>query len=296
MDYEEDTYTTIFRALKHPIRRKILHMLDESSLTYTNILNELGVETGFLNYHLESLNSLIKKENNKYQLSDIGRASMHLTTRLENKVEQEPRSFTFLDKKYHVTHLFIPVTLILLILTGGSYLHIRTIRAEQASNLEYEITLCRASMNIILEKFNQSLFNNFIDIGNIRLVEKETERISVRLETIMFLDKKNANEWMQISIAINRINTIARTLEDHVSSYDLLQIGMNNIQHTRVAYMRDDLNDLKNCAFPDLNEIDNYELNRMTISKHIVEVVTNLEESTELVRLAFNLPIPFMTQ
>ena len=296
MDYEEDTYTTIFRALKHPIRRKILHMLDESSLTYTDILNELGVETGFLNYHLESLNNLIKKEDNKYQLSDIGRASMHLTTRLENKVEQEPRSFTFLDKKYRVTQLFIPVILILLIFSGSSYLHIRTIRAEQVSNLEYEITLCRASMNIILEKLNQSLSNNFIDIGNIRSVEKETERISVRLETIMLLDKKNANEWMKISVAINRVFNIARTLEDHIRSYDLLQIDMNSIQHIRIAYMRDDLNDLKNCAFPDLNEIDNNELNRMALSKHIIEVVTNLEESTEYVRSAFNLPIPFITQ
>ncbi len=296
MDYEEDTYTTIFRALKHPIRRKILHMLDESSLTYTDILNELGVETGFLNYHLENLNNLIKKENNKYQLSDIGRASMHLTTRLENKVEQESRSFTFLDKKYHVTQLLIPVTLMLLILTGSSYLHIRTIRAEQASNLEYEITLCRASMNIMLEKFNRSLFNNFVDIGDIRSVEKETERIGVRLETIMFLDKKNTNEWMQVGIAINRVNNVARMLGDHIRSYDLLHIDMNNIQHIRVAYMRDDLNDLKNCAFPDPNEIDNDELNRITLSKHIVEVATNLEDSTEYARLAFNLPIPFMAQ
>ncbi len=295
MDYEEDTYTTIFRALKHPIRRKILHMLDESSLTYTDILNELGVETGFLNYHLESLNNLIKKEDNKYQLSDIGRASMHLTTRLENKVEQEPRSFTFLDNKYRVTQLFIPVILILLIFSGSSYLHIRTIRTEQVSNLEYEITLCKASMNIILEKLNQSLSNNFIDIGNIRSVEKETDRISVRLETIMLLDKKNANEWMKISVAINRVNIIARTLEGNMRSYDLLQIDMNSIQNIRILYMRDDLNDLKNCAFPDLNEIDNNELNRMALLKHIIEVETNLEESIEYVRSAFNLSIPFIT-
>ena len=294
MDYEEDTYTTIFRALKHPIRRKILHMLDEAPLTYTDILNKLCVETGFLNYHLESLNNLIKKEGNRYQLSDIGRASMHLTTRLENKVEQEPRSFIFLNKKYSVTQLFVPVTLILLIFSGSSYLYIRAIRAEQYSNLEYEIILCRASMNIILEKYNNSLSNNFIDIGDIRSVVKETEKISVRLETIMFLDKKNANEWMHISIALNKVNNIASTLEDNIRSSNLLQINMNNIQHIKIAYMRDDLNELKNYAFPDLNEIDNYELNRMTLLKQIIEVVTKLEKSAENVRSAFNLPIPFI--
>jgi len=58
--------------------------------------------------------------------------------------------------------------------------------------------------------------------------------------------------------------------------------------------MRDDLNELKNYAFPDLNEIDNYELNRMTLLKQIIEVVTKLEKSAENVRSAFNLPIPFI--
>jgi len=84
MDFEEDTYNAIFSALKHPIRRKILRTLDQAPATYTEMLNTLGIETGLLNYHLESLSSLIaKNEENKYDLSDYGRAALSLTRGVE---------------------------------------------------------------------------------------------------------------------------------------------------------------------------------------------------------------------
>ena len=67
MAFEEDTYTEMFKALKHPIRRTILNMVEGSPSTYTEILNALKVETGLLNYHLESLRSLItKNEEGRY--------------------------------------------------------------------------------------------------------------------------------------------------------------------------------------------------------------------------------------
>jgi DNA-binding transcriptional ArsR family regulator len=57
MNFEEDTYDSIFSALKHPIRRKILRTLDQAPATYTEMLNTLGNETGLLNFHLESLSA-----------------------------------------------------------------------------------------------------------------------------------------------------------------------------------------------------------------------------------------------
>jgi len=91
-DLEEDTYSSIFLALKHPVRRKILRMLDESPATYTQILNSLGVETGFLNYHLESLSALItKNRDGQYFLSEFGKAALALTTTIEAPAKGEPR-------------------------------------------------------------------------------------------------------------------------------------------------------------------------------------------------------------
>ena len=63
MTYEEDTYSKIFTAMKHPVRRKIIGILNETPATYTELLNRLEVETGFLNYHLSFLDGLITKKN-----------------------------------------------------------------------------------------------------------------------------------------------------------------------------------------------------------------------------------------
>lgn len=84
MDFEEDTYTAIFSALKHPIRRKILRMLEVEPATYTEMMNALGIETGLLNYHLESLSALLaKNDEGKYKLSEFGEAALSLTRRVE---------------------------------------------------------------------------------------------------------------------------------------------------------------------------------------------------------------------
>ena len=87
MDFEEDTYTAIFSALKHPIRRKILRMLKVEPATYTEMMNALGVETGLLNYHLESLSTLLaKNDEGRYHLSDFRKAALSLTRKVEEPV------------------------------------------------------------------------------------------------------------------------------------------------------------------------------------------------------------------
>ena len=57
----EETYSVIYSALKHPIRRKILRMLSDEQLSYTQMLKELDLDTGHLNYYLESLGELVMK-------------------------------------------------------------------------------------------------------------------------------------------------------------------------------------------------------------------------------------------
>jgi DNA-binding transcriptional ArsR family regulator len=84
MVFEEDTYTAIFSALKHPIRRKILRMLEVAPATYTEMMKALGIETGLLNYHLESLSALLaRNDEGKYSLSGFGEAALSLTRRVE---------------------------------------------------------------------------------------------------------------------------------------------------------------------------------------------------------------------
>ncbi len=87
-DFEEETYSTIFTSLKHPVRRKILRMLQERAKTFSEMLEALGVSSSHLTYHLENLGELVSKTpDGKYKLSTFGEAA----TTTMSKVEETPR-------------------------------------------------------------------------------------------------------------------------------------------------------------------------------------------------------------
>jgi predicted transcriptional regulator len=76
-DSEEEIYSTMFSSLKHPARRKILRMLAEKQMTFSQMLEALGVSSSHLTYRLENLGELVsKEENGKYRLSTFGEASV----------------------------------------------------------------------------------------------------------------------------------------------------------------------------------------------------------------------------
>jgi DNA-binding transcriptional ArsR family regulator len=52
---DEETYSLIFSSLKHPIRRKIVRMLENGEMTFSEILEILAIDSGHLSYHLENL-------------------------------------------------------------------------------------------------------------------------------------------------------------------------------------------------------------------------------------------------
>ncbi len=76
-DSEEEIYSIMFSSLKHPVRRKILRMLAEKSMSFSQILDVLGVSSSHLTYHLENLGELLSKaDNGQYKLSTFGQASV----------------------------------------------------------------------------------------------------------------------------------------------------------------------------------------------------------------------------
>lgn len=86
---EEDTYSQIFSALKHPIRRAILRMLADDPESYSSLLNELKIDSPKLNYHLQGLGGLVNKaENGKYSLSTTGEAAVGLMEKIERPISQ----------------------------------------------------------------------------------------------------------------------------------------------------------------------------------------------------------------
>jgi len=90
--HEEEIYSIMFASLKHPVRRKILRMLGNKSMTFMEMVEELGVSSPHLTYHLESLGELVSKlDNGKYKLSAFGLATVSAMKGVEDVHEVEPK-------------------------------------------------------------------------------------------------------------------------------------------------------------------------------------------------------------
>ncbi len=76
-DGKEEIYSIMFSSLKHPARRKILRVLENKPLAFSEMLELLGISSSNLTYHLENLGELVSKdENGVYRLSTFGHASV----------------------------------------------------------------------------------------------------------------------------------------------------------------------------------------------------------------------------
>jgi hypothetical protein len=100
-DPEEEIYSTIFSSLKHPQRRKILRMLSATSMSFSELLEELNISSSHLTYHLENLGELVvKSENGKYRLSSFGEASVATMRGVEEAPTIPKRHFTSFSPKW----------------------------------------------------------------------------------------------------------------------------------------------------------------------------------------------------
>jgi len=74
---KEEIYSIMFSSLKHPARRKILRILADKPLSFSEMLELLGISSSNLTYHLENLGELVSKDDNgTYRLSTFGQAAV----------------------------------------------------------------------------------------------------------------------------------------------------------------------------------------------------------------------------
>ena len=75
----KDIEEVILQALNHVERRNIMKIINaqEMGATYSEILGELGIPTGTLNYHLKQLEGIIERDNERrYRLTPLGERSL----------------------------------------------------------------------------------------------------------------------------------------------------------------------------------------------------------------------------
>ena len=110
----------MFTSLKHPARRKILRMLAEKPKNFSRILEELGISSSHLTYHLENLGELVTKmEDGSYRLSTFGRAAVLTMKGVEEAPEVQPQRGFSLSKEWRA--VFAVLMIIVVVLAGLSY-------------------------------------------------------------------------------------------------------------------------------------------------------------------------------
>jgi DNA-binding transcriptional ArsR family regulator len=111
----EETYSTMFSSLRHPARRKILKMLSERSMTFSQMLEELEIPGSHLTYHLENLGELIvKMEDGKYKLSSVGEACCSIMRSAEDVPNIQTKQFWLLPLRWKTLFTVFIIVIVLL--------------------------------------------------------------------------------------------------------------------------------------------------------------------------------------
>ena len=111
----EETYSAMFNSLRHPARRKILKMLSEKEMTFSQMLDELEIPGSHLTYHLENLGDfLVKMPDGKYTLSSIGEASCTIMKGAEEVPNIQTKKFSLLPLRWKTLLAIFTIGIILL--------------------------------------------------------------------------------------------------------------------------------------------------------------------------------------
>jgi DNA-binding transcriptional ArsR family regulator len=149
-DSEEETYSTMFTSLKHPVRRKILRMLGEKPKSFSRILEELGISSSHLTYHLENLGELVTKmDDGSYKLSTFGRAAVLTMKGVEEAPEIQQKHPLSLSIRWKT--IFSVLMIAIVILASLSYVQYNSLNqlSEAQKNLESDLTQLKAQNDIL---------------------------------------------------------------------------------------------------------------------------------------------------
>ena len=214
---EEEIYSIMFKSLKHPVRRRILGMLNDKPLPFMEMVELLGVSSSHLTYHLESLGELVcKTDNGLYQLSSFGKATVSAMKGVQEAPELANRHPKKLAKKWKTAIVVLMVAVLLLSSFGiYQYYTINQLAANQ-SNLEAE---------------NQQLLSWGIGASKAANMMRDVVRIDTNRYKIILLsntleyrdDFNVAEEVLKYSFTSTEgsLNVSLRFRENHLSRYQL---------------------------------------------------------------------------
>lgn len=92
----EEIENVTFQALAHPIRRTIIRFVQPKpqGVSYTELVTDLGLSTGKLNYHLEQLKGVLEKNGGGYYvLTPFGQKAVEHLSLIEQRTSNEDERY-----------------------------------------------------------------------------------------------------------------------------------------------------------------------------------------------------------
>jgi DNA-binding transcriptional ArsR family regulator len=112
---EEEAYSLMFSSLRHPARRKILRMLSEAAMSFSQMLEVLAIPSSHLTYHLENLGELLVKEKDgRYKLSSFGKAAVSMMKGAEEVPNIQAKRFSALPLRWKTLYAVFIMAILLL--------------------------------------------------------------------------------------------------------------------------------------------------------------------------------------
>ena len=137
-----------YKALDHPIRRRIVQLLSDDPQTYSQLLQNLEIESGHLAYHLRNLGELLEKdEDGIYYLNLDGEKAYEFLT--GEKLSKGPDDNPFQNASFLLILFLIVVFAGAIILTPQDF--ISGIRVEEQKVETYDLSL--EALDIVYEIF-----------------------------------------------------------------------------------------------------------------------------------------------
>jgi len=292
MAHEEDTYSTLFSVLKHPIRRRILRMLNANPRTYTEILAALNVETGFLNYHLEQMRELIvKDERGRYGLSVFGEAAVGLISKVEEPAKRDEKVVRAIGVRFTLSHLLAIALVILLVCNIYYFSSFQSLYRDRTNALGGIMIQTRGLLSEANNVLNHTLANGRIDFELWQVILRDMA-LQLRLyATTAELDPGHRQQWTHIRSAIDEVTTLFFHIDQKYEPTIGRYLSLTNPQASSLRDLLEGLLVIEERGFPKeiiLGAIPQIKADEEELTR-AVEAAVDIQARAQTARIEFGL-------
>ncbi len=267
----------MFSSLKHPARRKILRMLSERTMTFSQILEALSIPSSHLTYHIESLGDLVvKNKDGKYGLSSFGKATISIMKGAEEVPETNGKHFSAIPMKWKSLYAILLIAIVLLAgLTFVQYSSFNQLSSDyttlkndfetQSRQLQAWSTAADKAMTIIrnvaqidASKYQATLLSDTVegraDMGGI--IEEVMKYSLINNQSRIELTLRFRDNHFSL-LQVNQLEGFPRypLLYTHSQSKDILEASRGIVERYRL-YMNDSYLDEASALLALVNQTD----------------------------------------